>query len=92
LVVVASFLHQQFWRIQKDHTGWLAELVEVWIVCRQGEVLEGGVGGQGGDEEGEDGVQGGDGEEQGLVLMVGKVGVLMGHKQIEEDLLENDSL
>ena len=61
-------------------------------MCRQAEVLEGGVGGQGGDEEGEDGVQGGDGEEQGLVLMVGKVGVLMGHKQIEEDLLENDSL
>lgn len=87
-----SFLHQQFWRIQKDHTGWLAELVEVWMVYRQGEVLEGGVGGQGGDDEGKDGVQGGDGEEQGLVLMVGKVGVLMGHKQIEEDLLENDSL
>ena len=59
-------------------------------MCRQGEVLEGVDGGQGWEEEGEDDGQDGDEEEQGLVLMVRKVRVLMGHKQIEDGLLEID--
>ena len=67
-------------------------MVEVWAVCRQGEVLEGVDGGQGWEEEGEDDGQGGDEEEQGLVLMVRRVKVLMGDKQIVEGLLEIDLL
>ena len=61
-------------------------------MCRQVEVLEEVDGGQGWEEEGEDDGQGGDEEEQGLVLMVRKVKVLMGDKQIVEGLLEIDLL